>query len=274
MGAALRKADDSPSSHNHPNNSTPNENQSNDDVTAFTPEGETTSQRTTTAADQLSAEAANQRLKEKKLKEKQNQHPHHESQDPSAPKQSNPNNHRRPSHATNPPTAATHANKKSSSNGEVVWNKPPAAVVVAAALKDEESDDVETIAMPQSCANVSLPAGSSDSDSHRSPHSHPPLTSRLVNPWARPGALFVRNFEEESADAELFVQLARDRTKKELKAQKKRQSSIVVHSHQDQSNMNHQSPETIKPKHGLDEEEHTHRGEEEDEEGLDNEEFD
>lgn len=56
----------------------------------------------------------------------------------------------------------------------------------------------------------------------------PPAT--IVNPWSRPSSLFTRNFQSESADAELFVQLSRDRTKAELHAagHRKGKSSIIM----------------------------------------------
>lgn len=137
---------------------------------------------------------------------------------------------------------------------EPKWNKPvQSAEVVAAALHTHSGDDadedmeVETIALEnQSFAAKTTTAatGGPSSGQQRSASNSRDLTSGppssggapstglLVNPWSKPqgSALFTRNFQSESADAELFVQIARDRAKAESKKQKKKSS--IIQSHQ------------------------------------------
>lgn len=136
-----------------------------------------------------------------------------------------------------------HNNAASASGDPKVWHKPPPHAAVTAAfshsahdLGDDGDDDLETITAEggatfsarhaqqqeapsskrggaqtgnkkqsefgDSKSNINAAAVSSPSSS-----GHPPA---LLNPWSRP-SLFQRNFADESRNAELFVQLARDR---------------------------------------------------------------
>lgn len=81
---------------------------------------------------------------------------------------------------------------------------------------------------------------------------------------------FTRNFQEESADAELFVQIARDRAKVEQKkANKKKSSGSIIVAHQNQrSSIDGAASETQRGKRSQfddDEDEPTRREEEEEE---------
>jgi hypothetical protein len=166
------------------------------------------------------AEAANAKLKEKRRAEKEKK--------PNSGGEKELDSKRKKEKKRGSTTDGGGSAKK-----EQKWNKPVSAVVAAAALHEEDSE-VETIDIDHSFARTTTGQSKREGGSKSSNEfgvvvpngvggGGPPS---LVNPWSRPSALFTRNFQEESADAEMFVALARDRTKAALKA-KKKQSSII-----------------------------------------------